>query len=569
MEEELLLELEVAGHFFHPPLPMADTATAPAPAAAAAPAASSSAAAASPTFPTIALDAPVVVALTPSVARAGTIVRVTGFHLDEAEVLFDGRLAPRIGGPRKCRVDYATDLGCLEPWQFKRMRGMRAKSVDVRVPDGAAPGPVKVTARTATQTSRAKLFTYVVGIAEDDLLALLDDATLPPPPRGAFLYAAGAGYLRALSALLRRGYDVDAVDGHGYTAAHRAAGTGNYDVVALLLKHGADMSRRTWDNKTAVDIAIENQHDSIVELLTPASGEADEDEAKAGEEEEEKEKAERQAEEAKAAGAAARYARPMRRSELRDVSKSRYLFSYDEEEDERAYDEIVARGSEILTHEGEKDVCAFCHRAGADDRCGRVLGPFDGALWVHENCFLWARGARVTPADADSALAIERSDDASAQHCIPANVRDEVARAWEVQCTRCGVQGAGIECAADGCERAYHYACAAADECSLLHLDSRRSTVCPVHVPTENVVRLTIHDPARGVAGDESEPVEEVSMGGSTGAGAGGDANEDDKAADDRDGGATSGAERKRRRKEEAEHEPYERHIGPLYQYYY
>ena len=51
------------------------------------------------------------------------------------------------------------------------------------------------------------------------------------------------------------------------TALHHAAKAGKRDMVALLLKLGADKSSTTLARKTALDLAVENGHEDIVLML--------------------------------------------------------------------------------------------------------------------------------------------------------------------------------------------------------------------------------------------------------------------------------------------------------------
>jgi ankyrin repeat protein len=46
-----------------------------------------------------------------------------------------------------------------------------------------------------------------------------------------------------------------------------AAGSGNEEIVALLLEKGADRNARDNEGKTAVDYALAGEYNTIVELL--------------------------------------------------------------------------------------------------------------------------------------------------------------------------------------------------------------------------------------------------------------------------------------------------------------
>ena len=51
------------------------------------------------------------------------------------------------------------------------------------------------------------------------------------------------------------------------TALHHAAQAGRSDMVALLLKMGADKSQKTFAHKTALDLAVEKGHGDVVLML--------------------------------------------------------------------------------------------------------------------------------------------------------------------------------------------------------------------------------------------------------------------------------------------------------------
>jgi len=65
---------------------------------------------------------------------------------------------------------------------------------------------------------------------------------------------------------LEKCYSMVALKG-GLCALHHAAKAGNADMVALLLQAGADRSRRSLDQKTALDLAVENGHEDAAALL--------------------------------------------------------------------------------------------------------------------------------------------------------------------------------------------------------------------------------------------------------------------------------------------------------------
>lgn len=59
-------------------------------------------------------------------------------------------------------------------------------------------------------------------------------------------------------------------DDAGWTLLQRDALAGNYQPVALLLQHGADLTLRTPSGKTALDLARQMQWPRIVQLLEGA-----------------------------------------------------------------------------------------------------------------------------------------------------------------------------------------------------------------------------------------------------------------------------------------------------------
>ena len=53
----------------------------------------------------------------------------------------------------------------------------------------------------------------------------------------------------------------------GYTALHRAAMNGHLIIVEKLLEKGADTTLSQKHGMTAIDLALQNKHHHIVELL--------------------------------------------------------------------------------------------------------------------------------------------------------------------------------------------------------------------------------------------------------------------------------------------------------------
>jgi ankyrin repeat protein len=130
------------------------------------------------------------------------------------------------------------------------------------------------------------------------------DARLEGDGETALHRAASRGHVQATALLLDRGAKVDAADGEGVTplvlAAYRghadvvklllergayvnaqekrnglsslshAVGRGDKELVAVLLKHGADPSLKSADGRTALDRAEANGATEIVALLRQA-----------------------------------------------------------------------------------------------------------------------------------------------------------------------------------------------------------------------------------------------------------------------------------------------------------
>eukprot|EP00952_Eustigmatos_sp_NYUAD-ZCMA_P014347 56000-Eustigmatos_ZCMA.PRE.1 len=59
----------------------------------------------------------------------------------------------------------------------------------------------------------------------------------------------------------------DATHDEGWTAMHLACYQDLPDVVRQLLEAGADPTMRTTDGRTALDIAVGNQHEDCVRVL--------------------------------------------------------------------------------------------------------------------------------------------------------------------------------------------------------------------------------------------------------------------------------------------------------------
>jgi ankyrin repeat protein len=68
--------------------------------------------------------------------------------------------------------------------------------------------------------------------------------------------AAEEGYIGCVNSLLKHGAKINHQDSKSNTALHYTARTGKYEVVKVLVENGANISLKTRDNKTALDIAI-------------------------------------------------------------------------------------------------------------------------------------------------------------------------------------------------------------------------------------------------------------------------------------------------------------------------
>lgn len=87
--------------------------------------------------------------------------------------------------------------------------------------------------------------------------------------KNAGTYAAGQGCAACLQALLDAGMPVNARLANELTLLMWTAGYGHEDAARLLLQRGADRTLRDNRGKTAADIAREQNHASLAQILQP------------------------------------------------------------------------------------------------------------------------------------------------------------------------------------------------------------------------------------------------------------------------------------------------------------
>ena len=82
------------------------------------------------------------------------------------------------------------------------------------------------------------------------------------------MYAAEAGHIDVLNALLAAGADVNALSSLGTTAAYLAAKDGHLNAVKALVAANADISiKAARDGTTALTIAEQKGHREVVQYL--------------------------------------------------------------------------------------------------------------------------------------------------------------------------------------------------------------------------------------------------------------------------------------------------------------
>ena len=75
------------------------------------------------------------------------------------------------------------------------------------------------------------------------------------------------GTVSIFKKLLEAGSDPEAVDDYNNTPLHLASFAGNFLIVEYLLMHGVNIRAQTIDHKTAVDMAVEMQRYSVLEVF--------------------------------------------------------------------------------------------------------------------------------------------------------------------------------------------------------------------------------------------------------------------------------------------------------------
>jgi ankyrin repeat protein len=72
---------------------------------------------------------------------------------------------------------------------------------------------------------------------------------------------------RVAEMLLKYGASINVQDHKGETPLHKAALEGNASIVQFLLQQGADPKIKSFENKTAFDLANENEHEAVSVIL--------------------------------------------------------------------------------------------------------------------------------------------------------------------------------------------------------------------------------------------------------------------------------------------------------------
>jgi len=135
----------------------------------------------------------------------------------------------------------------------------------------------------ATTSAPATLTLALIGAAKGAHIAIVErllaaGARINPEPQGTWspIHAAAAsGSVETLELLISRGADVTALNGHGSTALHFAAATGNgLPVLRALLRHGAGKAINVVNRykQTPLDVSIEAGNEEAAEWLRENGG---------------------------------------------------------------------------------------------------------------------------------------------------------------------------------------------------------------------------------------------------------------------------------------------------------
>jgi ankyrin repeat protein len=104
---------------------------------------------------------------------------------------------------------------------------------------------------------------WLLGAGADVLARSRNDLVNQP------LHAAAAGQasVELLTLLLDAGAEVNARQRGGFTAIQATAQNGDLAATQLLLARGADVLAQTDDGQTALDFALEGEHETVAALL--------------------------------------------------------------------------------------------------------------------------------------------------------------------------------------------------------------------------------------------------------------------------------------------------------------
>jgi uncharacterized protein len=100
-----------------------------------------------------------------------------------------------------------------------------------------------------------------------ELLAAGADPFVPAEGLSALVWAGRRGWGDLACDLLRRGLDPNAADRQGWTPLHHASARGDGEQLALLLRHGALIDRRSADGCTAYGLALRHERHDILDWL--------------------------------------------------------------------------------------------------------------------------------------------------------------------------------------------------------------------------------------------------------------------------------------------------------------